>query len=64
MWLLHMEEMDGCKIKHARNEREYRLPELPPFSADGYCAETSSVHEFWGSFFMGANASRSVITKP
>jgi len=22
MWLLHMEEMDGCKIMHARNGRE------------------------------------------
>jgi len=28
MWLLHMEQADGCQIQHARNGREYR-PELP-----------------------------------
>ena len=53
MWLLHMEEMDGCKIMHARNGREYRLPELPRFSVDGYCAETRNVYEFLGCFFHG-----------
>jgi len=26
MWLLHMEQVDGCRIAHARNGREYRLP--------------------------------------
>ena len=29
MWLLHMEQNDGVVIKHSRNGREYRLPELP-----------------------------------
>jgi len=43
MWLLHMQEVDGCKIMHARNGREYRLRELSPFSVDGYCAETRTV---------------------
>ena len=38
MWLLHMEQTDGVATKHARNGREYRLPELPHFSVDGYCA--------------------------
>ena len=50
MWLLHIEEMDGCKIMHARNGREYRLPELPRFSIDGYCAETRTVYEIFGCF--------------
>jgi len=50
MWLLHMEELDDCKIMHARNVREYRLPELPPFSVDGYCAETRTVYEFLDCF--------------
>jgi len=50
MWLLHMEQMDGCKIMPARNGREYRLPELPRFSVDGYCAETRIVFEFLGCF--------------
>ena len=53
MWLLHMEEMDGCKIMHARNGREYRLPELPRFSVDGYCPETRTVYEFLGCFWHG-----------
>ena len=53
MWILHMEEMDCCKIMHARNGREYRLPKLPHFSVDGYCAETRSVYEFLGSFYNG-----------
>jgi hypothetical protein len=35
MWLLHMEQTDDCQIRHARNGREYRLPELPQYSVDG-----------------------------
>jgi G:T-mismatch repair DNA endonuclease (very short patch repair protein) len=38
---------------HARNGREYRLPELPQFSVDGYCAETRTVYEFLGCFYHG-----------
>jgi hypothetical protein len=38
MWLLHIQQIDGVAIKHARNVREYRLLELPHFSVDGYCA--------------------------
>ena len=63
MWLLHMEETDSCQIMHATNGREYRLPELPRFSVDGYCAETRTVYELLGCFSTGANANRSVITK-
>ena len=58
-----MEEMDGCKIMHARIGRGYRLPELPRYSVDGYCAEKRIVYEFWGFFATGANASRSVNTR-
>ena len=36
MWLLHMEQEDGVIIMHGRNGREYRVPELPHFSVDGY----------------------------
>jgi hypothetical protein len=50
MWLLHMEQVDDCEIMHARNGREYRLPELPKFSVDGYFAETRTVYEFLGCF--------------
>jgi len=43
MWLLHMEETDGVKIMHGRNGREYKVPELPQFSVDGYCPETLTI---------------------
>ena len=49
MWLLHTEQIDGRRISHARNGREYRLPELPIFSVDGYCPETRTVNEFLGA---------------
>jgi G:T-mismatch repair DNA endonuclease (very short patch repair protein) len=50
MWLLHMEQADGCRILHARNGREYRLPKLPFYSVDG-CVETRTVFEFFGCFY-------------
>jgi len=36
MWLFDTEQTEGVVIKHARNGRENRLPELPHFSVDGY----------------------------
>jgi len=48
-----MEETDGEQIKHCRNGQEYRLPELPRFSVDGYCTETKTVYEFFGCFWQG-----------
>ena len=36
MRLLHMEQMDGCRLMHARNWREYRPPELAKYNVDGY----------------------------
>jgi hypothetical protein len=62
MWLLHMEQTDGgCRILHARNCREYRLPELPFYSADGYCVKTRNVFEFLGCFYTFAHVDRSGI---
>jgi G:T-mismatch repair DNA endonuclease (very short patch repair protein) len=51
MWLLHMEQTDDCQIRHARNGREYRPPELSQYSVDGYCAETRTVYEFLGCYY-------------
>ena len=51
MWILHMEQTDGYTTMHARNGREFRLPELPRYNVDGYCAETKTVYEFLG--FLG-----------
>ena len=53
MWLVHRERTDGCTILHGRNGREYRLPELPHFSVDGFCPETKTVYEFMGCYFHG-----------
>jgi hypothetical protein len=36
MWLVYKEQTDKCKIRHVRNGREYRLPELPNLSVDGF----------------------------
>jgi len=38
---------------HARNGREYRQPELPNYSVDGYCPETKIIYEFLGCFYSG-----------
>jgi len=43
MWLLHMEEEDGCQIQQARNGREYRPPELRHYSVDGYCRNSNRI---------------------
>jgi hypothetical protein len=64
MWLLQMEQTDGVTINHARNGREYRIPELPHFSVDGYCAETNTIYEFFGCYWHGCTSQtfRDVIT--
>ena len=59
MWLLHMEKTDGCQIHYARNGREYKPPELPHYSVDGYCRETRTVYEFLGCYYHGYTASLS-----
>jgi len=46
MWLLQMEHTDVVEIKHPRKRREYRLPELPHVSVDGYCPESRRAYEF------------------
>jgi len=53
MWLVHMEQLDGVKIKHARKCRECRLPELPRYSVDGYCSDNRIMYELLGCFWHG-----------
>jgi len=48
-----MEQTGGCQIHHARNGREYRPPELPHYSVDGYCRETLTDYEFLGYYYNG-----------
>ena len=64
MWLLHIQQIDGVAIKHARNVREYRLPELPHFSVDGYCAKPNKIYEFFVCHWHGCPCQpfRDVIT--
>jgi hypothetical protein len=38
---------------HTRNGREFRLPELPQYSVDGYCAETRTLFDFYGFYYHG-----------
>jgi len=45
-----MEDTDGVKIMHGR---EYKVPELPHFSVDGYCPETRKIYEFFECYFHG-----------
>ena len=40
-------------LQHARNGREYRPPEFPHYSVDGYCAETRPIYEFLGCYYHG-----------
>ncbi|GFG33651.1 hypothetical protein Cfor_01531 [Coptotermes formosanus] len=47
------QQTDACSIRHGRNGREYRLPELPHLKVDGYCEETRTVYEFNGCYWHG-----------
>ena len=53
MWLVYLEQTDGCIILHIRYGRDYRSPEHPRLSVDGFYAETITVYEFFGSLFHG-----------
>jgi hypothetical protein len=53
MWLVYREQTDGCRIAYGRNGREYRLPELPHLSVEGFCGETRTVYEFTGCYWHG-----------
>jgi len=53
LWLLHMDQADGCQIQHARNGREYRPPELPHYIVNDYCVEKRTVYEFLGCYYHG-----------
>jgi hypothetical protein len=39
MLLVYREQTDGCTIMHARNGREYRPPQLPRQSVEGFCVK-------------------------
>jgi len=41
------------KIIHGRNGREFKVPELPHFSVDGYGPEIRTIYEFFGCHWHG-----------
>jgi hypothetical protein len=51
VWFVCREQLDGCRIMHVRNGREYRLSALPRWSVDGVCKKTNTVYEFCGSYW-------------
>jgi G:T-mismatch repair DNA endonuclease (very short patch repair protein) len=53
MSLAYRQQTDACSIRHGRNGREYRLPELPHLKVDGYCEHTRTVYEFNGCYWHG-----------
>jgi len=59
-----MEQIDGVKIMHGRNGREFNVLELPHFRVDGYCPETRTIYEFFGCYWHRhtCKAFRDVIT--
>jgi len=48
-----VEQIDGVKVMHGRNDHEYKLPELPHFIVDGYSPETRTVYEYFGCHWHG-----------
>ena len=46
-WLDYVARLEGIIIQHARNGREYQIPGTV-YKADGYCAQTNTVYEFYG----------------
>lgn len=46
-WLDHMAASEGIQIQHARNNEEFSISGTN-YKADGYCAETGTVYEFYG----------------
>ncbi len=51
-WLEVVIESEGIQIQHALNGGEYSIPNTP-FHADGYCAETNTIYEFYGDYWHG-----------
>ncbi len=51
-WLNEIMETEHIYIQHAQNMGEFKIPETN-YRADGYCAETNTIYEFYGDFWHG-----------
>ena len=60
MWLVHIGHVDGVKIRHARNCRKSRLPELPRHGVDVYCSETRKNTSFSDGDTLAENYERTM----
>lgn len=52
LWLEQTMEREKIYIQHALNDGEYRIPGTN-YRADGYCAKTNTVYEFYGDYWHG-----------
>ena len=58
-----MEQVDGCKIMHARNGREYNYPNCRATALTVVVQKLELYMNFWVVLTMAASVSRFVITK-
>jgi hypothetical protein len=52
VWLERVMEKEGIFIQHALNGGEYIIPGTR-IRADGFCAETNTIYEFYGDLWHG-----------
>lgn len=51
-WLKAIEKTDNIKLQYACQDGEFRIPGTN-YRADGYCADTNTVYEFYGDYWHG-----------
>ena len=51
-WLEEISQQESIFIQHAENIGEYKIPGTK-FKADGFCAETNTVYEYYGDKWHG-----------
>jgi hypothetical protein len=51
-WIKSIIESEQIHIQHALNGGEYKIPGTT-FHADGFCAETNTIYEFYGDYWHG-----------
>ena len=55
MWILHREQTDGCTMMHARNGREFRIPEFPATVSTVIARKPRRSTNFWDVFGTAVN---------
>ncbi len=52
-WLESIMEAENIHIQHSQNGGEYHIPGMGNCRADGYCAESNTIYEFYGDYWHG-----------